>query len=265
MAGRLEGKAAVIVGAGQTPGDMIGNGRAMALIFARQGANVFCVDKRLDSAKETAAMVEAEGGRARAHEADASSWSACAAMAEAAKAAFGRIDILVNNVGIGHGDARPHKIDEAAWDTILDVNLKSMVAAIRHVMPGMIEQASGAILNISSLAAVAGDHMVAYEVSKMAVNRLTTATALNGARFNVRCNGIMPGLIDTPMAIGGISARRGMDPEVLRAERSARVPMGRMGEAWDVANAALFLCSEEARYITGAILPVDGGMAARVG
>lgn len=269
MAGRLAGKTAIIVGAGQAPSppgdETIGNGRAMAMLFAREGAHVLCVDNRIDSANQTVALITAEGGRADAFEADVTQWSQCAAIAAEGVARLGRIDILVNNVGTGRGDAPPHSIEEAAWDAIMDVNLKSMAATIRHVLPVMRAQKSGAIVNISSLAAIAGHHMVAYEVSKMAVNRLTTVTALNGAKHGVRCNVIMPGLMDTPMAIGGISAARGVDPAQLRAQREATVPMGRMGTGWDTAAAALFLCSDEARFITGVALPVDGGMAARVG
>jgi NAD(P)-dependent dehydrogenase (short-subunit alcohol dehydrogenase family) len=263
--GRLAGRKAIIVGAGQSAGETIGNGRAMAILFAREGAEVMCVDNRIDSAAETVAMIEKEGGKASAFAADVRKWAECAAIAGEAMSRMGRIDILVNNVGTGRGDFPPHRIEEAAWDHIMDVNLKSMAATIRHVLPVMREQKSGAILNISSLAAIAGYHMVTYEVSKAAVNRLTTVTALNGAKHGVRCNVIMPGLMDTPMAIGGISAARGMDPEKLRAERAARVPMGHMGTGWDTANAALFLCSDEAKFITGVALPVDGGMAANVG
>ncbi len=163
------------------------------------------------------------------------------------------------------GDAPPHGIEEDAWDRIMDINLKSMLATIRHVLPVMREQKSGAILNISSLAAIAGSHMVTYEVSKMAVNRLTTVVAVGNAKHGIRCNVIMPGLMDTPMAIGGISAARGIDPEKLRADRAARVPMRHMGTGWDTAYAALFLCSDEAKFITGVALPVDGGMAVNIG
>lgn len=263
--GRLAGKCAVIVGAGQTPGPTIGNGRAMALLFAREGARVMCVDNRRDSAEETVAMIEAEGGSAFAHAADVTAWEAGADIVSAAVSRMGRMDILVNNVGTGRGDKPPHAIEEADWDRIMDVNLKSMMATIRHALPVMREQRSGAILNISSLAAVAGHHMVTYEVSKMAVNRLTTVTALNGAKYGVRCNVIMPGLMETPMAMTGIAAASGKSQEVLKQERDARVPMGRMGTGWDTAHAALFLCSDEGRFITGVALPVDGGMAARIG
>lgn len=265
IAGRLEGKTAIIVGAGQTPGATIGNGRAMAILFAREGAAVMCVDNRLESAEETAAMIAHEGGRATSFAADITDAKACAAIALAGQARLGgRIDILVNNVGTGRGDAPPHAISEEAWDRIIDVNLKSMVMTIRHVLPIMRAQKAGAIVNISSLAAIAGHHKVTYEVSKMGVNRLTVAVAAGNAKHNVRCNAIMPGLMDTPMAIEGISAARGVSQDQLRAERSARVPMGRMGTGWDTARAALFLASDEASFITGVVLPVDGGASTAI-
>jgi NAD(P)-dependent dehydrogenase (short-subunit alcohol dehydrogenase family) len=265
MSKRLEGKTAIIVGAGQTPGETIGNGRAMALLFAREGAHVMCVDRHLDSAEETVKLISDEGGQSFAFEADVTKTASCAAIAREAIARLKRIDILVNNVGTGRGDAPPHAIEEEAWDRIMDINLKSMAMTIRHVLPVMRQQKAGAILNISSLAAIAGHHMVTYEVSKMAVNRLTTVVAAGNAKHGVRCNVIMPGLMDTPMAMTGIAAATGKSPEALRAERNARVPMGHMGTAWDTANAALFLCSDEARFITGAVLPVDGGTSINIG
>ena len=265
MAGRLQDKKAIIVGAGQTPGETIGNGRAMAILFAREGAEVMCVDRRRDSAEETVAMILKDGGKAFAFEADVTKTPDCAAIAREAIVRLKRIDILVNNVGTGRGDAPPHAIEEAAWDHIMDVNLKSMAMTIRHVLPIMRDQKAGAILNISSLAAIAGHHMVTYEVSKMAVNRLTSVVAAGNAKHNVRCNVIMPGLMDTPMAIAGIAAASGKSPDTLRAERNARVPMGHMGSGWDTAYAALFLCSDEAKFITGAVLPVDGGTSVQVG
>jgi NAD(P)-dependent dehydrogenase (short-subunit alcohol dehydrogenase family) len=269
MANRLEGKTAIVVGAGQTPGETIGNGRAMALLFAREGAHVMCVDRHLDSAEETVKLIADEGGpkakEAFAFEADVTKTLSCAAIAREAIVRLKRIDILVNNVGTGRGDAPPHAIEEEAWDRIMNINLKSMAMTIRHILPVMRQQKSGAILNISSLAAIAGHHMVTYEVSKMAVNRLTTVVAAGNAKHGVRCNVIMPGLMDTPMAMTGIAAATGKSPETLRAERNARVPMGHMGTAWDTANAALFLCSDEARFITGAVLPVDGGTSINIG
>jgi NAD(P)-dependent dehydrogenase (short-subunit alcohol dehydrogenase family) len=263
--GRLAGKKAIVVGAGQTPGETIGNGRAMAILFAREGAEVMCVDRRVDSAQETVDMILGEGGKALAFEADVTQPVDCAAIAREAIVRMRRIDILVNNVGTGRGDAPPHAIEEDAWDRIMDVNLKSMMLTIRHVLPVMRQQGSGAILNISSLAAIAGHHMVTYEVSKAAVNRLTSVVAQGNARYNVRCNVIMPGLMDTPMAITGIAAASGKSQEALRAERNARVPMGQMGTGWDTAYAALFLCSDEAKFVTGVALPVDGGMSTRIG
>ena len=265
MGQRLAGKTAIIVGAGQTPGETIGNGRAMAVLFAREGATVMCVDRHLHSAGETVKMIADEGGQAFSFEADVTKSIDCAAIAREAVARLKRIDILVNNVGAGRGDAPPHAIEEEAWDRIMDINLKSMAMTIRHVLPIMRSQKSGAILNISSLAAIAGHHMVTYEVSKMAVNRLTTVVASGNAKHGVRCNAIMPGLLDTPMAITGIAAASGKSADTLRAERNARVPMGFMGSAWDTAYAALFLCSDEARFITGAILPVDGGTSVTIG
>ena len=263
--GRLAGKTAIIVGAGQTPGETIGNGRAMAILFAREGAEVMCVDRRLDSAEETVKLIRDESGRAFAFEADVTRTADCAAIAREAVVRLKRIDILVNNVGTGRGDAPPHAIEEDAWDRIMDVNLKSMAMTIRHVLPVMRNQRSGAILNISSLAAIAGHHMVTYEVSKAAVNRLTSVIAAGNAKYDVRCNVIMPGLMDTPMAITGIAAASGKSPDTLRAERNARVPMGHMGTGWDTAYAALFLCSDEAKFITGVALPVDGGTSVQIG
>jgi NAD(P)-dependent dehydrogenase (short-subunit alcohol dehydrogenase family) len=265
MAGRLEGKTAIIVGAGQTAGDTIGNGRAMAVLFAREGASVLCVDSRLGSAQETVALIAGEGGSASAFEADVSAAEGCRSIAVEGQRRLGRIDILVNNVGIGRGDAPPHAIEEGAWDRIMDVNLKSMAMTIRHALPVMRAQRGGVICNISSLASVAGHDKIAYEVSKAGVNRLTVAVAAGNAKYGIRSNAVMPGLMDTPMAIEGISQATGKSQEDLRQLRNARVPLGQMGTGWDTAFAALFLCSDEARFITGVILPVDGGMATRVG
>ena len=267
MAGRLAGKTAVVVGAGQTPGETIGNGRATAMLFAREGSTVLCVDRRLGSAAETAAMIEAEGGKASAYEADITQEAACQALVAEAKARLGRIDILHNNVGIGRGDSSITQLDEEVFDRILTTNLKAMWLTIKHALPVMREQGGGgAIVNISSMAAVAASNLIAYGMSKAGVNKLTRATAAANTRYMIRCNCIMPGLMDTPMAVGGNAAARGAPVEEIRAGRDALVPLGRkMGTAWDVAYAALFLASDEAKFITGAILPVDGGMAAGVG
>ncbi len=266
MAGRLEGKIAVVVGAGQTPGETIGNGRAMAVLFAREGATVLCVDRVLERAEETAAQVTAEGGAASSMAADVVKAADCGRIVEEAKARYGRLDVLINNVGIGGGDGPAHRLEEAAFDRILSVNLKGMWLTIKAALPVMREQEGGAIVNISSLAARAGGIQLAYEVSKAGVNRLTTSVAQSNARYGVRCNAIEMGYMDTPMAVGGIASATGRSTAEVRAERDARVPLkGKMGDGWDTAHTALFLASDDARFISGAILPVDGAMGLRIG
>jgi NAD(P)-dependent dehydrogenase (short-subunit alcohol dehydrogenase family) len=267
VAGRLAGKTAVVVGAGQTPGETIGNGRAAAMLFAREGANVLCVDRRIERAEATASEIVGAGGEAAAFEADIARPAECAALVAAALDRWGRIDVLLNNAGIGGGgDGPAHRLDEAVWDRILDVNLKGMWLTIKAALPAMREAKAGAIVNISSLASTAGGGMLAYEVSKAGVNRLTTSVAQANGRYGVRCNAITPGLMDTPMAVGGTAAASGRTTQAVREERDARVPLrGKMGSGWDTAYAALFLASDEAGFITGAILPVDGGGSVRIG
>ena len=266
MAGRLEGKAALVVGAGQTPGETIGNGRAMAVLFAREGARVLCVDRVLARAEETAAMITEAGGEASALQADVVKASDCARIVAEALARLGRLDILINNVGIGGGDGPVHRVEEAAFDRILAVNLKGMWLVTKAALEPMRAQGAGAIVNISSLAAKAGGIQLAYEVSKAGVNRLTAHVAISQARYGIRCNAVQPGLMDTPMAVAGIAAASGRTQDEVRQERNVRVPLdGRMGSAWDTAHAALFLASDDAKFISGAILPVDGGMGVRIG
>lgn len=263
---RLEGKVAIVVGAGQTPGDEIGNGRATALLFAREGARVLAADRDGESARETEAMIASEGGEAGTVEADITREEDCAAIADAARRRFGRVDVLHNNVGIGLRDADAVALEASAWQRILDTNLTGMFLTCKHILPLMREQRSGAIVNVSSIAAVAAYPMLAYKVTKAAVNALTHQLAMSNAEHGIRVNAIMPGLMNTPMAIEGIARATGMDREELIRRRDERVPLGRkMGTAWDVAHAALFLASSEAKFITGAILPVDGGQSLRVG
>ena len=266
MTGRLENKSAVVVGAGQTPGETIGNGRAMALLFAREGAQVLCVDRLLERAEETAALIREEVGTAFAIGADIVKGAESVRIVEEAKARFGRLDILVNNVGIGGGDGPAHRLEEAAFDRILSVNLKGMWLTIKAALPVMRDGGGGSIVNISSLAARGGGIQLAYEVSKAGVNRLTTSVAQSNARYGVRCNAIMMGYMDTPMAVSGIAGASGRSTADVRAERDARVPLGgKMGTGWDTAYAALFLASDESKFISGAILPVDGAMGVRIG
>ena len=262
MTGRVAGRIALVMGAGQTPGATIGNGRAIATLLAREGAQVLCADRDLERAEETVAAIRDEGGDARAITCDVTSRADC----EAAIAEAGALDILVNNVGIGGNDGPAHKIAEDAFDHILSVNLKGVLHGIAAAIPGMRERRRGAIVSISSLAGIAGWQMVAYETSKAAVNRLTQSTALANAKYGIRVNAVAPGLMDTPMAIDGIARARGLDRDVVRAERAARVPLlAQMGDAWDTGYATLFLVSDEAKFITGVVLPVDGGMGARIG
>ncbi|MBW2374124.1 MAG: SDR family oxidoreductase, partial [Deltaproteobacteria bacterium] len=204
MSGRLEGKVAVVVGAGQTPGDTIGNGRATAILFAREGARVLAVDCRLDSAQETVTLIRDEGGEAEAFAADATRESDCEAFLADAVKRWGRVDVLHNNVGIGGGDSGPAHLSEEAWDRILEVNLKSVILPCKHVLPIMRAQGSGAIINISSIAAVCATPIVAYKASKAGINAYTQSLAVGNAKHGIRANVIMPGLMNTPMAIEGI-------------------------------------------------------------
>jgi len=266
MPDRLKDKIAVVVGGGQTPGETFGNGRATAILFAREGASVVVADLNLASAEETVRMIAAEGGTASAVEMDVTSEADCARLVERTLARHGRIDVLHNNVGIGTRDAGVQHIALEDFERIFRVNLAGPMLVSKHAVEAMRPRRSGAITNISSVASIAGaTNMVAYKTSKAALNALTQTLALANARYGIRVNAILPGLINTPMAIEGLSRARGVSREQLIAERDARVPMGAMGSAWDVAVAALFLASDEAGFITGVLLPVDGGQSLRVG
>ena len=263
--GRLTDKVAVVVGAGQTPGDTIGNGRATALRFAQEGARVVCVDRSRESAAETLSLIEAEAGQGLVVEADVTDEQACEAVIRETEKHYGRIDVLHNNIGIGAGDGGATTMTESVWDRIFDTNLKSIMFLCKHALPGMRDRRAGVITNISSVAAVCAVGIVAYKTSKAALNAYTHALAMANARFGIRANVIMPGLMNTPMAIEG-NVAAGADRETLIARRDAQVPLGgKMGSAWDVANAALFLASDEAGFITGINLPVDGGQSAKIG
>jgi len=263
---RLAGKVAIVAGAGQTPGQTIGNGRATAILFAREGAKVLAVDRDFDSAEETARRIEESGGTAVPFQADVTSEADCKAFVEACVAEFGHVDILHNNVGIGTGDGSLSTVTEEAWDRVYDVNVKSVLFACKHAIPRMRVRKSGVVLNVSSIASICSPPLLAYKSSKAAVNALTQGLAMGNARHGIRVNAILPGLMDTPMAMESISAARGIDKGDLARARDAMVPLGgKMGTAWDVAHAALFLASDEARFITGVLLPVDGGQSCRIG
>ena len=263
---RLKDKTAIVVGAGQQPGDTIGNGRATAIRFAQEGATVLCVDINEDWAQDTVDMIEAEGGKASALKADITDEAQCKAIADTCVERYGRIDILHNNVGRSKGDKATHELDAAVWDELMDMNLKGMMLTCKHVIPVMRAQKYGVILNVSSTSSLAARATITYKTSKGAINTMTQHIAVENAPHGVRANVVLPGLIDTPMAIVRRADERGVDRDVIRAERNERVPLeNRMGTAWDVANAALFLASDEANYITGIVLPVDGGLLCKRG
>ena len=259
---RLKDKVAIVIGAGQSPGEGMGNGRATVLRFAEEGARVLAVDNKLASAEETAAMVQQSAGECVAFEADVTSEATLAAMVEAAKRRWGRIDVLHYNVGVSlaGGDAVLADFTEAAFDRISTINLRGAIMACKHVLPVMRAQRSGVILTISSISALEKYPYVAYKATKAALIAFTQQVAIQNAEFGVRANAILPGLMDTPMAVDTRARVSGKSRAEVAAARDARVPLRhKMGTAWDVANAALFLASDEANFITGVALPVDGG------
>jgi NAD(P)-dependent dehydrogenase (short-subunit alcohol dehydrogenase family) len=265
---RLEGKTAVVIGAGQSPGEGMGNGRATALRFAQEGAKVMAVDRDLRSAEETASMVKQSGGECVAFEADVTKERTLIAAIAAAEQRWGRIDILHYNVGvsIAGGDAPLLEFTEEAFDRISAINLRGAIISCKHVVPIMRRQRAGAITLISSLAALENYPFVAYKTTKAALIAFAKQVAIQNAEFGIRANVILPGLIDTPMAVDTRARVSGKSRAEIAAERDARVPLRRkMGTAWDVANAALFLASEEANFITGVALLVDGGGALNIG
>ncbi|MGB0161410.1 MAG: SDR family NAD(P)-dependent oxidoreductase [Candidatus Puniceispirillaceae bacterium] len=265
---RLDGQAAIVVGGGQTPGQTIGNGRATAITYARAGARVLVADRDLDAAAATVAEITAEGGDAVPFRADVTDEADIAAMVADVCDRWGRLDILHNNVDISvaGGDAEISKIEGEAFDRIMAINLKSMVLAIKHALPVMRGQQSGNIINISSTAAHEDYPWVTYKASKAAAKAMTEQVALQNAPHGIRVNCIQPGLMNTPMAVDARMDAWNMTREEVVAMRDAKVPLGgKMGTAWDVANAALFLVSDEAHFITGVTLMVDGGAHCRIG
>ena len=262
---RLKDKIAVIIGAGQGPGEGLGNGRATAMRFVQEGAKVLAVDRDVASAGETAKLA---GGECIAFEADATRERALAAAIHAAQERWGRIDILHYNVGVSlaGGDAPPLEITEEAFDRICAINLRGCVMACKHALPLMRAQRSGVIINISSVAAWENYPLVAYKATKAAMIAYTQQLAIQNAPFGVRANVILPGLMDTPMAVDTRARVSGKSRAEVAAMRDAKVPLRKkMGTAWDVANAALFLASDEANFITGVALPVDGGALVNIG
>jgi NAD(P)-dependent dehydrogenase (short-subunit alcohol dehydrogenase family) len=265
---RLDGKVGIIIGAGQSPGDGIGNGRATAFRFAQEGARILAVDRDLSSATETAELITREGAECIPFEADVTDEATLAKAVDAAQRRWGRIDILHNNVGvsIAGGDAPLLDLTEATFDHMNAINLRGTIMACKHVVPIMRAQRSGSIVNISSVAAWVDYPLVVYKTTKAAMIAFTQQLALQNASYGIRANVILPGLMNTPMAIEPRVQTTGKSRDTIVGERDAKVPLrGKMGTAWDVANAALFLASDEANFVTGVALPVDGGAMARIG
>jgi NAD(P)-dependent dehydrogenase (short-subunit alcohol dehydrogenase family) len=263
MSGRLAGKVALIAGAGCI-GPGWGNGRAAAVIFAREGAKVFAVDKNPDAMTETVARVGNDGEIAT-HVCDVLDDAQVRAMAAACRERFGRIDILVNNVG-GSAPGGAAELAEAAWDDQIDYNLKSVFLACRHVIPIMIEQGGGAIVNTASTSGThySGSPQIGYASAKAAIIQFTRVTAVQYASKGIRVNTVVPGQMHTPMVEARLARQRsGGDIEALLKSRVDRIPLGFMGDGRDTAHAVLFLASDEARFITGTEIVVDGGMTAR--
>lgn len=262
---RLKDRVVMVIGAGSIDAGW-GNGKAAAVQAAREGARVFAVDIHGDAAKETVAIIREEGGDATAYEGDATESTSVKAMVDACVANYGRIDVLHNNIGIVELGG-PVELEESAWQRALDINLTSAFLTCKHVLPVMEQQGSGVILVTGSIAGIryTGVPYVSYSATKAAVAQLCQSVALQYASRGIRANCILPGLMDTPMIYQGLnegySAENQQD---MVDKRNAQCPTGQMGDAWDVAKAMVFLASDEAKYITGQNLVVDGGLTCKI-
>ena len=263
----MEGRKAVVVGAGQPESDLLGNGRAIALFLAREGAEVSCVDLHADRAEATAEIIRQAGGKAHVVTADVGNADDCVRLIEESAGLLGGIDTLVNNVAINHVDAEPLSLSVEGWGLMMDVNLRSMWLTSRTAVPHMRKAGLGAITNISTIGSkTLGGKMFAYAISKAGVNALTHFFAGTYAPDNIRCNAVLPAWVMTPHSIEGLT-RHGWMADRADYERTGanNVPMHRMGDAEDVANAVLFLSSDESNFITGLEVPVDGGSLQMIG
>jgi NAD(P)-dependent dehydrogenase (short-subunit alcohol dehydrogenase family) len=265
---RLDGKVALVIGMGQTGSDGWGIGAACAVTLARQGAIIFGGNRSLASTKKTTDTLRSESFEFDVIEADATSSESVKALVEACVAKHGRIDILLCNVGLSQPGG-PAEMPETVWDSQMDINLKSVYLACHHVLPVMEKQEhGGSVVCVSSIAGLRyiGKPQIAYNTTKAAILQFVKATAVMYAQRGVRLNTVVPGLMETPYT-KELSKRYPLPGgyDEFKAKREAQVPMGRMGDAWDVANAALFLASNEARYITGQEIVVDGGITSSTG
>ena len=264
MSGRLQDRIAIVTGAGCV-GPGWGNGRATAVRFAEEGAKIFAVDRNLDSVADTVERVKAAGGEIVTHQCDVTDNVAVAATVKACVERFGRVDVLVNNVG-GSAHGGPVEMTEEVWDAQVDFNLKGVFLTMKHVLPVMEKQKSGAIVNLASTSGIrfTGAFQVGYAATKAGVIQLSRAVAVQYAPKGVRVNTVVPGQLHTPMVEARLARERaGGDIAGLLAQRLDRIPIGFAGDGRDTANAALFLASDEARSVTGAELVVDGGMSVR--
>ena len=263
MGERVKGKVALVLGAGSA-GPGWGNGKAAAVLYAREGAKVMAVDLNAAAAEETRAIIESEGGECTVARADVAKADDVKSAIERTLDAFGRIDILHNNVGIvSVGGAV--ELSEEEWDREFSVNIKSMFLACKYVLPHMEKQAAGSIVNISSTAAVRwyGVSYIAYAASKAAVGGITRTVALQYAAKGIRCNSVLPGLMNTPLVHNSLASAYPDGIDEMISIRDGQSPTGKMGTAWDVAHACLFLASDEAAYVNGVELLVDGGFTVR--
>jgi NAD(P)-dependent dehydrogenase (short-subunit alcohol dehydrogenase family) len=254
--GRVEGKVAIVTGAGSTPGPGVGTGKATAVVLAREGAKVVLVDQHPERADETRQRIEDEGGVAVVHAADATRAADCEAMVAAAVDAFGTVDILVNNIGLA-AVGTVVDVSEDAWDRSMDLNLRTAFLASKYVVPVMVAGGGGSIVNMSSISALRGDGTVAYSAAKGGLTAMTVDMAYSHGRQGIRVNAIAPGHITTPMVLSVSDPSTAEFTGRLREEAGL---LGTPGSGWDVAHAALFLASDEARWITGVVLPVDAGV-----
>lgn len=260
----LTGKVAVVTGAGSV-GPGWGNGKATAVLLARQGAAVFAIDLEPEAVAETRRLIEDEGGTCLSHRCDMLSSDQVEAAMAACRDRLGRLDLLVNNVG-GSQPGGPADMPEEVWDRQIDFNLKTAFLGCKHALPIMEAGGGGAVVNISSIAGLrmgAARVHSAYSASKAGIIGFSKSVAMAYAGRGIRCNTVVPGLMHTPLVEHRLVRQLGAnDAEALIAKRHASVPMGRMGSGWDVAHAALFLLSDEAGHITGTEIVVDGGISA---